>query len=157
SRRARVPTPARQRAGVAFARTMAGGASGQRRGMRLAAGRGMAMSAAPLQTVPVNVYRTEDVITVAAPTPGLGADDIAVDRPAEGRLAIRGRLRGALKDAKEVLLEEWSAGPYFREIDLPAAVDGEAATVTYGNGVLVVALPVARRTRPARLTPVETG
>jgi len=115
------------------------------------------MNLAPLQAVPVNVYRTEDVITVAAPTPGLGAENIAVDVTPEGRLVIRGRLRGALKDAKEVLLEEWSAGPYFREIDLPAPVDGEAATVTYGNGVLVVALPVARRTRPARLALCETG
>jgi hypothetical protein len=51
-----------------------------------------------------------------------------------------------------VLLEEWSAGGYHRELDLPVAVDGELANVTYGNGVLVVVLPIAAQPRAARLT-----
>jgi HSP20 family protein len=111
----------------------------------------------PLQSVPVNVYRTADTVTVAAPMPGLEAENIAVDVRADGHLVVRGRLRGALKDVKEVLVEEWSAGPYHREVDLPAPVDGEGAIVTYGNGVLVVALPVAARTRPAQLALEQTG
>ena len=109
------------------------------------------MATTPLQSVPVNVYRAAGTLAVAAPMPGLQPEDIAVDVTAEGRLVLRGRLRGALKDAKRILTDEWSAGPYHREIALPAAVDGEAATVTYGNGVLVIALPIAARTRPARL------
>ena len=62
-------------------------------------------------------------------------------------------------ESKEVLLDEWDAGGYHRELDLPAAVDGALGTATYGNGVLVVALPVAERTRPARLRlePVGPG
>jgi HSP20 family protein len=105
----------------------------------------------PAQRIPVNLYRTADVVTAAAPMPGLEADNILVEVTAAGRLVLRGTLRGALKAVKEQLLEEWTAGPYEREIDLPDPVDGECATVTYGNGVLVVALPVASRTRPARL------
>jgi HSP20 family protein len=105
----------------------------------------------PLQSVPVKVYRATDLVTVAAPMPGLEAENIAVDVTAEGHLVLRGQLRGALKDAKTILVDEWSAGPYRREIELPEAVDGEAATVTYGNGVVVVALPVAARTRAAQL------
>jgi len=112
---------------------------------------------ARLQTVAVNVYRTRDLVSVAVPMPGLGAEDIAVDVTEEGRLVVRGRLRGALKEAKEILVEEWSAGPYHREIELPAPVDGESATLTYGNGVLVVALPVAQRVRPAQLALEEIG
>ena len=111
----------------------------------------------PLQSVPVKMYRTRDTLTVAVPMPGLGAENIAVDVSPEGHLVMRGQLRGALKDAKEILLDEWSAGPYYREIDLPAAVDGPGATITYGNGVLVVALPVADSTRPARLCLHETA
>ena len=111
----------------------------------------------PIQTIPVNVYRTSDLLTVAAPMPGLGAENIFVEVTPQGRLVIRGHLRGALKDVKEIVVEEWSAGPYHREIELPAAVDGEGATVTYGNGVLVVAMPVAERVRPARMKLEETG
>ena len=110
-----------------------------------------------LQEVPVKLYRTEDLITVAAPMPGLEAENIAVDVTGDGRLVLRGQLRGALKDAKEILIDEWSVGPYHREVPLPSPVDGEGATVTYGNGVLVVALPVAAETRAAQLSLAATA
>jgi HSP20 family protein len=110
-----------------------------------------------LQEVPVKLYRTEDLITIAAPMPGLEAENIAVDVTGDGRLVLRGQLRGALKDAKEILIDEWSVGPYHRELTLPCPVDGEGATVTYGNGVLVVALPAAAKTRPAQLSLAATA
>jgi HSP20 family protein len=100
----------------------------------------------------VNVYRTDDRVMVAAPLPGMEPSDITVEITTEGRLVLPGDFRGALTDQKEVLLEEWRAGSYHRELELPAAVDGELANVTYGNGVLVVVVPVAEQTRPARLT-----
>lgn len=109
--------------------------------------------------VPVKVYRALDMLTVAAPMAGLGPEDITVEVTASGRLLIDGRLRPEPKvdgvelgPGKEILLDEWTIFPYHREIVLDAAVDGPAATVTYGNGVVVVALPVTVRTRPARLT-----
>ena len=60
--------------------------------------------------------------------------------------------RESWPESKDVLLDEWDAGGYYRELDLPAAVDGTLGTATYGNGVLVVALPVAERTQPARFS-----
>jgi HSP20 family protein len=104
------------------------------------------------QRIPVKLYRTEDKVTVAAPMPGLEAENIEVEITPAPCLVLRGALRGALKDVKELVIDEWSVGPYERAVELPGPVDGEAATVTYGNGVVVVALPVAERTRPARLT-----
>src|SRR6266567_1808329 len=35
------------------------------------------------------------------------------------------------QESKEVLLNEWDVGGYYRELDLPAAVDGRLATATY--------------------------
>ena len=104
------------------------------------------------QTIPLKVYRTPERLTVAAPMPGLEPEDIRVEVTAEGRLVLHGELRGVLKGDKDLLLDEWSVGNYYRELDLPVSVDGELATVTYGNGVLVVALPVTEHTRPAQLT-----
>jgi HSP20 family protein len=100
----------------------------------------------------VNLYRTDDRVMVAAPLPGMEPSDIVVELTGNGQLVLHGEFRGALTGQKEVLLEEWSAGAYHRELDLPVAVDGELANVTYGNGVLVVVLPVAEQLRPARLT-----
>ena len=89
---------------------------------------------------------------------GLGPEDITVEVTADGRLVLQGKLcalpksdRGPVGENREVLVDEWMVGPYRRELELAAPVDGERATVTYGNGVLVVALPLAAAMRPARL------
>ena len=65
---------------------------------------------------------------------------------------LYGELRGKLKDVKELLLDEWSVGIYHRELELPAHVHGKSANVTYGNGVVTVALPISDQTITTRLT-----
>jgi len=110
------------------------------------------------QAIPVKMYRTDAVVTVTAPMPGLDAGHLAVEITADGRLVLEGRLRGMLGDVKELLVDEWSVGPYYREVALPAPVDGPGTTVTYGNGVVVVALPVVDGApRPASLTLARTS
>lgn len=146
------------------------------------------------QGTPVKMYRTPDRLTVAAPMPGLVAEDIEVEVTPARRLVLHGTARGSLKEgafhaqatdvheghpgargseavdgeqgaapgeaweeAREVLLDEWQVGGYHRELELPVAVDGPRATVTYGNGVLVVVLPIVTDTRPARLVLEATG
>ncbi len=103
------------------------------------------------QDVPVNVYRTASRLMVSAPMPGIEPEDIIVDVSADGKLIIQSQWRGELRGMKDELVTEWRPGGHHRELDLPEAVDGELANVTYGNGVLVIVLPVARQTRPARL------
>ena len=112
------------------------------------------------QRLPVKLYRTHELVTIAAPMPGLGPGDVAAAVTPDRRLVIVGRLCtdadescGTLKQPqKQVLLDEWEVGPYRREIELPVNVDAERATLTYGNGILVIALPVATEMRPGRLT-----
>ena len=83
--------------------------------------------------------------------PGIEPEDVLVD-VTEKSLIIQGDIRALLKDFKELLIDEWSVGSYYRELPLPAAVDGKRANVTYGNGVLMVVLPISDQTSPARLT-----
>jgi len=94
-----------------------------------------------IQTVPVKVYRSSDRITVAAPLSGLQPEDILVTVTEKGYLIIHGKIRGMLKDIKELLIDEWSVGEYHRQLELPEPVNGSLANATYGNGVLVVSLP----------------
>lgn len=104
------------------------------------------------QMVPVKIYATEERLTIAAPMPGMEPEDIVVTVTPHGMVVLEGRLRGMLKGVKTLLANEWNAGPYFRIIPLPCPVDGTLANVTYGNGVLVVMLPVAQQHRACRLT-----
>ena len=103
------------------------------------------------QHIPVKVYRTAERLMVAAPMPGLEPENIVVEVTTDGYLFIYGGLRGRLKEIKELLLDEWSAGAYHRELALATPVNAECANVTYGNGVLLVTLPISDQTRPARL------
>lgn len=103
------------------------------------------------QRIPVKLYRTEDRITVAAPMPGLEPEDIVVEITPQHHIIMGGEVRGLLKGIKELIVDEWTVGGYYRDLELPVDVSGGEANVTYGNGVLVVALPVAQQTTPARL------
>ena len=104
------------------------------------------------QDIPVKIYRTDDRLMVAAPMAGLEPENIVVEVTADGRLVLHGELRSMLKDVKELLLDEWSVGAYHRELALITPVNAECANVTYGNGVLLVALPISEYTVAARLT-----
>ncbi len=109
------------------------------------------------QRIPIKMYSTDQRLMVAAPMPGLEPEDVAVEVTQDNKLVLRGQLRGTLKGVKDLIVDEWSVGDYYRELPLPQAVDGAMANVTYGNGVLVVALPLATQTRPARLSLATTG
>jgi len=104
------------------------------------------------QYIPVKIYRTDDRMMIAAPMAGLEPENIQVEVTKEGRLILQGDQRALLKDVKELLVDEWSVGIYHREIDLPVPVNAVCANVTYGNGVLMVVLPISDHTAPARLT-----
>jgi HSP20 family protein len=104
------------------------------------------------QHIPVKVYRTRERLMVTAPMPGLEPKNMVVEVTESGHLILHGDQRGMLKGIKELLIDEWSVGVYHRELALSAAVNGELANVTYGNGVLTVTLPLSAQTRPARLT-----
>ena len=113
--------------------------------------------------------------------PGLMPEDITIEVKADNHLVLHGALRGVpadvqvfrrleqpngrsrrkqprvVEEQREMLVDEWTVGSYQREIQLPMAVDGTLATATYGNGVLVVALPLAKRTLPARVNLERVG
>jgi HSP20 family protein len=134
-----------------------------------------------MQEVPIKLYRTPDRLTVAAPMPGLLPEDITIEVTANHHLVLHGALRGVpadvqvfrrlerphgrsrrkqpkvVEEQREMLVDEWTVGSYQREIELPMPVDGTLATATYGNGVLVVALPLAKRTSPARVNLERVG
>ena len=105
-----------------------------------------------LQEIPVKVYKTDDRLMIAAPMPGIEPENIVIEVTDGGHLVLYGELRAMLKDVKELLLDEWSVGIYHRDLELPAPVNGESANVTYGNGVVTVALPISKHIVPARLT-----
>ena len=96
----------------------------------------------PAQSVPVQIHQTDTLIVLAAPMPGLEPQDISV-AIAGDKVTIQGSYRGSRQEKDEVMVAEWTIGPYEREVVLPQPVNGPLTNATYGNGVLVLAMPKA--------------
>jgi HSP20 family protein len=92
------------------------------------------------QTIPVRVYNGDQHIILAAPLPGLEPEDISITVTPTG-VTIMGEERGPRQHERDLIVEEWTFGPYYRQIALPELVDGSLTNATYGNGVLVVSMP----------------
>jgi HSP20 family protein len=95
------------------------------------------------QTVPVRVYQSDEHIMLAAPMPGLEAADISI-YVSQNHVTIRGEERGPGQHQRDLVVEEWTIGPYYRKISLPQDVDGSLTNATYGNGVLVLSMPKSK-------------
>ena len=104
------------------------------------------------QHVPVKVYRTAERLMVTTPMPGLEPENIRVEVTRDGHLVLQGEMRGMFKEVKELLLDEWSVGAYYRKLALPVFINAECANASYGNGVLTLAFPISDALTPARLT-----
>jgi HSP20 family protein len=96
------------------------------------------------QTVPVQIHQTEALIVLAAPMPGLEPPDISVIIAGD-KVAIHGNYRGSRPETGDLLISEWTIGPYTRELVLPQPVNGALTNATYGNGILVLAMPKMAR------------
>jgi HSP20 family protein len=92
------------------------------------------------QKIPVRIYQSDNHVMLMAPMPGLEPENISVTI-AGSRVEIRGEERGPRQHEKDVIVDEWAVGPYYREVKLPQAVNGSLANATYGNGVLVLSMP----------------
>ena len=99
------------------------------------------------QVVPVRLYQGGERLMAALPLPGLEPQDIEVTLRG-AQLVVHGEYRGPHQADRDLLIAEWAIGPYHREIALPQTVDGGRTNATYGNGVLVVVMPVAAHAAP---------
>jgi HSP20 family protein len=101
--------------------------------------------------IPVNLYENDRELMVVAPMPGVTAEDIRVEVTADGHLDLRAAMRGEGQERIDYLLREWSYGPFERSVELPRSVDATRANLSFGNGVLAIALPKADATVAASL------
>ena len=104
------------------------------------AGRDTNRMAVVARMLPIRVYEAGQKVMIAAPMPGLAPQDISVTVDGE-RVSIRGAERGPHQHGVHLVEAEWTVGPYVRDVHLPGPVTAALTNVTYGNGVLVVAMP----------------
>jgi HSP20 family molecular chaperone IbpA len=89
------------------------------------------------QQLPVNIYDTAETWVVTAPVPGMEPGDVELDCEGDS-ITIRANPKGDPQLPKDYLLHEWSVGPYYRQIVLPAMVQANACDASVAAGMLVV-------------------
>jgi len=86
------------------------------------------------QSVPVNVYETDNALVVVAAMPAVQPDDVTVE-VSPGRIRLTAHVRSA--PPREYLQHEWDYGGYERELDLPDGF-GAGVEASLANGQLAV-------------------
>ena len=101
--------------------------------------------------VPLDIAETENEFVVTASLPGISPDD--VDISVQGNtLTLRGETKAeAERPGTRWHVRERRFGSFQRSVTLPTAVDANASTAQYENGVLTLTLPKAAVARPKRI------
>lgn len=92
-------------------------------------------------SIPLDITRNDDEVTVKASLPGVSKDKVDVTIE-ENVLTIRAELdEDDEREDAGYLLRERRTGSFLRSVRLPEIVDSEKANSSYADGVLIVHLP----------------
>jgi HSP20 family protein len=97
---------------------------------------------------PVDIFETEDALTVVADLPGVNKDAVDI-RVEDGILTIRGK--AGYRTPASAVREEFSLQGYYRQFQLSDVVDQERISAESKNGVLTITLPKAEKTKPRQI------
>ncbi len=105
----------------------------------------------PTLTPPVDIYETEQRITLLADMPGVRKDDLKIDLR-EGVLTLSGTVTPPEGARENDVLREYTWGTYFRQFTLSDVIDQSRIEATLIHGVLRLDLPRAERAKPRQIT-----
>jgi HSP20 family protein len=97
---------------------------------------------------PVDIFETDDALTVVADLPGVDMDSIDI-RVEDGILTIKARANYSPK--AELLRQEFSLQGYYRQFQLSDEVAQDKISAESKNGVLTLALPKAEKSKPRQI------
>ncbi len=103
-------------------------------------------------SIPMDVRRDEQALTVSASLPGFAADDVDVSISPDRVLSVKAsRQSEVTRESEEYLMRERRNGSFARAIRLPSDLKMDDAAVALEKGVLTVTVPVAETAQTRRL------
>jgi HSP20 family protein len=97
---------------------------------------------------PVDIYETEDALTVVADLPGVDSGEVDI-RVEDSILTIKGKAEYA--PPANALRGEFNLQGYFRQFQLSNEVDQSRISAESKNGVLTIFLPKAEKSKPKQI------
>jgi len=112
-------------------------------------------ASAGYQSLPVNVWETEDGYQAALLAPALDEQSINVTVH-DDTLAIEGELHFSVPEGAKPVWQEFGPAKFRRSLRLGAAVDPTRVEAIYRHGLLLVTMPKAEHAKPRQIQ-VQVG
>lgn len=100
-------------------------------------------------TPPVDIYETEDGLTILVDIPGVSKENLNISVE-DDILSIEGKVPATEQDT-DYEWAEYRLNNYWRQFQLSSAVDREKIEAKLENGVLNLYLPKAEKAKPRKL------
>jgi HSP20 family protein len=105
----------------------------------------------PVYSPAVDIFESEDSITILADMPGVKAQELNIDLR-DGVLSLNGRVDVPEGDKESDVLREFQTGMFSRRFSLTETVDQAKIEAQLSNGVLRLRLPKVESARPRQIT-----
>jgi len=106
-------------------------------------------------TPDVDIFETDQEITLLADMPGVAADQVTIDLK-DGVLTINGDVKPWEGPEETDVLVEFEIGKYYRQFTLSDAIDQDKIDAKLEDGVLRLTLPKAQKAVPRQIA-VKAG
>lgn len=105
----------------------------------------------PVFVPAVDIFETQDKISVLADMPGVNSDHLTIDLR-ENVLTLNGVVHAPESDKEASVLTEFeSAGTYYRRFTLHETIDQSKIEASLKNGVLHLQLPKVEAAKPRKI------
>ena len=105
----------------------------------------------PVYLPAVDIFETENAITVLADMPGVKPDQLEIDLR-ENVLTLTGRATASAREKETDVLREYESGTFFRQFTLSESVYQAKIDAKLEGGVLRLELPKLERAKPRQIT-----
>ena len=109
----------------------------------------------PVFTPSVDIFETEQELTLLADMPGVKAEGVNIDLR-DNILTLSGDVKTPEGEKEVELLREYRTGKYLREFTLTENIDQSKIEAEIKDGVLQLKLPKAEAAKPRKIS-VKTG
>ncbi len=106
-------------------------------------------------TPAVDIFETDNKITLLADMPGVKPDDLSIDLR-DNTLTLSADIAPVENANEENILAEYETGRYYRQFTLGEIINQENIDAQLNDGVLRLSLPKVEKATPKKIT-VKTG
>ena len=106
--------------------------------------------AGPVYTPAVDIFETDNFITVLADMPGVEPSNLTIDLR-ESVLTLVGRVTSPEATRESVVLREHASGTFMRQFTLSETIDQARIDAKLTDGVLRLELPKVEKVKPRQI------